>query len=207
MKVILIGNSSIDKTRECGFQIDNDFDLIVRMNRYQTEGFENYIGSKTHIWSLNRTISLGHSRVHYNGPDCDLNNEFKRRQELHRELDKMVLLTYTENSDTINHLKHKTSKYSNFEVADTTSLSTHLYQQWKKKMKVPFYKPPTGLITIHYLLERYEKIYIHNFDNGKSSHYWEEIDPISQPQASKHNWSFDEIVINDLVEQGKVIYL
>ena len=53
MKVILIGNSSIDKTKEVGFQIDNDFDLIVRMNRYQTEGFENYIGSKTHIWSLN----------------------------------------------------------------------------------------------------------------------------------------------------------
>ena len=80
MKVILIGNSSIDKTKEVGFQIDNDFDLVVRMNRYQTEGFENYIGSKTHIWSLNRTISLGHSRVHYNGPDCDLNSEFKRRQ-------------------------------------------------------------------------------------------------------------------------------
>ena len=76
MKVILIGNSSIDETKEVGFQIDNDFDLVVRMNRYQTEGFENYIGSKTNIWSLNRTISLGHSRVHYNGPDCDLNNEF-----------------------------------------------------------------------------------------------------------------------------------
>ena len=43
-------------------------------------------------------------------------------------------------------------------------------------MKIPFYKPPTGLITIHYLLERHEKIYIHNFDNGKSSHYWEETD-------------------------------
>ena len=28
-------------------------------------------------------------------PDCDLNNEFKRRQELHRELDKMIL-TYTD---------------------------------------------------------------------------------------------------------------
>ena len=25
--------------------------------------------------------------------------------------------------------------------------------------------------------------------------------------TSKHNWSFDEIVINELVEQGKVIYL
>ena len=49
-------------------------------------------------------------------------------------------------------------------------------------MKIPFYKPPTGLITIHYLLERHEKIYIHNFDNGKSSHYWEETDDGSQPQ-------------------------
>tara|TARA_Y100000004_G_scaffold182378_1_gene229063 strand:+ start:300 stop:923 length:624 start_codon:yes stop_codon:yes gene_type:complete len=207
MKVILIGNSSIDETRELGFKIDNDFDLVVRMNRYQIEGFENYIGSKTHIWALNRTISLGHSRVHYNGPDTDLRSEFKKRQTMNVELEKMILLTYTESSDTINNLKHKTSKYSNFEVANTTSLSSHLFEQWKKHMKVPFYKPPTGLITIHYLLERHEKIYIHNFDNGKSSHYWEEIDPISQPQASKHNWSFDEIVINDLVEQGKVIYL
>jgi len=136
-----------------------------------------------------------------------LGSEFKRKQELNPELDKMVLLTYTESSDTLNRLKDKTSKYSNFEVANTKSLSTHLLNQWKKKMKVPFYKPPTGLITIHYLLERYEKIYIHNFDNGKSSHYWEDMDDESQPQASKHNWSFDEIIINDLVEQGKVIYL
>ena len=91
MKVILIGNSSIDKTKEVGFQIDNDFDLIVRMNRYQTEGFENYIGSKTHIWSLNRGYLLVNQGYITMERDCDLNNEFKRRQELHRELDKMIL--------------------------------------------------------------------------------------------------------------------
>ena len=123
MKVILIGNSSIDKTKEVGFQIDNDFDLIVRMNRYQTEGFENYIGSKTHIWSLNREKYLLVNQGYITMPDCDLNNEFKRRQELHRELDKMILELLTHFSDTINHLKHKTSKYSNFEV-----LTRHRYQ-------------------------------------------------------------------------------
>ena len=208
MKVILIGNSSIDRSKEKpGVKIDNDFDLVVRMNRYQIEGYEKHLGSKTHIWALNRTISLGQSRVHYNGDECDLNTEFERRRQLHPELEKMVLLTYTESSDTINLLKSKTSKYSNFEVANTTSLSSHLHQQWKKKMKVPFYKPPTGLITIHHLLETHEQIHIHNFDNGRSSHYWGDHDEQSQPQQSKHNWSFDEIVINDLVKQGKVIYL
>ena len=177
MKVILIGNSSIDKTKEVGFQIDNDFDLIVRMNRYQTEGFENYIGSKTHIWSLNRAISVGQSRVHYNGPDCDLNNEFKRRQELHRELDKNPYLL--ESSDTINHLKHKPL---NIQIL---FLTRHRYQLIYlingRKMKIPFTNHQQSLITIHYLLERHEKIYIHNFDNGKSSHYWEETDDQLQP--------------------------
>ena len=39
MRVLLIGNSSIDESKKIGKSIDNDFDLVIRMNRYEIKGF------------------------------------------------------------------------------------------------------------------------------------------------------------------------
>ena len=70
-----------------------------------------------------------------------------------------------------------------------------------------FYKPATGLTSIHYLIEEYDNLTIHNFDCGKTKHYWGDTDKASEPMSSKHNWSFDEILISELVDNGKVKYL
>ena len=63
MKVLIVGNSSIDKSKEVGFMIDQEFDIVIRMNRYRIEGYEEYLGTKTNTWVLNRAISLGKSRI------------------------------------------------------------------------------------------------------------------------------------------------
>ena len=50
MKVILIGNGCSATEHKLGKVIDSEFDLVLRMNRFKTEGYEEYVGSKTDVW-------------------------------------------------------------------------------------------------------------------------------------------------------------
>ena len=50
MKVILIGNGCSATEAEVGESIDSNFDLVLRMNRFKTVGYEKFVGSKTDIW-------------------------------------------------------------------------------------------------------------------------------------------------------------
>ena len=52
MKVLLIGNGYSAIEQKYGNIIDSEFDMILRMNRFKTEGFEEYVGSKTDIWVI-----------------------------------------------------------------------------------------------------------------------------------------------------------
>ena len=93
MKVLLIGNSSINSTKKVGNQIDNDFDLVARMNRFELEGYQQYLGSRTDIWIINRMISLGRSNVHYG----NLQTKFEERKKTSPTLNNMLMMTYLKN--------------------------------------------------------------------------------------------------------------
>ena len=50
MKVLLMGNGSSVMDNEFGERIDNDFDIVYRVNRFRTRGFEKNVGSKVNGW-------------------------------------------------------------------------------------------------------------------------------------------------------------
>ena len=50
MKVLLMGNGCSATEHKLGKLIDSEFDLVLRMNRFKTEGYEDYVGSKTDVW-------------------------------------------------------------------------------------------------------------------------------------------------------------
>ena len=50
MKVLLMGNGSSVMDNEFGDRIDNDFDIVYRVNRFRTRGFEKNVGSKVNGW-------------------------------------------------------------------------------------------------------------------------------------------------------------
>ena len=52
MKVILVGNGSSVVDYKMGEYIDSEFDLVYRINRFKTEGFEKYVGSRVDGWFL-----------------------------------------------------------------------------------------------------------------------------------------------------------
>ena len=226
MSVLLIGNSDINKDKKYGNKID-EFDIVVRMNRYRVDGYEEYLGSKTNTWVLNRAISLGKSRIsilesgiqdetipklmqmprgRYHS-DYIVDTKFQMNKKLSKDLDTMLMITYVESQEELLKLYNKIQKHKNFKVADTFKVSKYLRSRWDELMDKSFYKPATGLLTIHYFLEKYDKIYLHNFDCGKSKHYWGDTDHQSEPMVSKHDWGFDEILIAELEKEEKVIQL
>jgi hypothetical protein len=217
MSVLLIGNSDINKDKKYGNKID-EFDIVVRMNRYKIEGYEEYLGTKTNTWVLNRAISLGKSRMPllermradgtwYGHHDEVISDKFDMNKKISEDLDEILLITYVSNHGEIVNLHNKVQKHKNFKVADTWEVSKHLRSRWDELMSKTFYKPATGLLTIHYFLEKYDKIYLHNFDCGKTKHYWGDTDFASEPMSSKHDWGFDEILIAELEKEEKVIQL
>jgi len=208
MKVLIVGNSSIDKSKEIGFMIDQEFDIVIRMNRYQIEGYEKYLGTKTNIWVLNRAISLGNSRISImGGDDNNINTSFNMNKKISEDLDEMLLITYVNRHDEIKNLHKKIKKHKEFKIANTLKVSQYLHTRWDELISESFYKPATGLLTIHYFLEKYGKVYLHNFDNGRTRHYWGDDDLASEPMQSKHIWSFDKTLIDELVESERVSYL
>ena len=86
----------------------------VRMNRYRVDGYEEYLGSKTNTWVLNRAISLGKSRIsilesgiqdetipklmqmprgRYHS-DYIVDTKFQMNKKLSKDLDTMLMITY-----------------------------------------------------------------------------------------------------------------
>ena len=53
-KVIIVGNSPSILNRNYGKLIDS-YDVVIRLNRCVTEGFEDNIGSKIDVWATTRT--------------------------------------------------------------------------------------------------------------------------------------------------------
>lgn len=82
-KIILVGNGSSLLEKEYGQIIDN-YETVVRFNSYKINGYEKYVGSKTHIWF---TVNKHHfqSINHYKKVithswaknNCQLYNSFK----------------------------------------------------------------------------------------------------------------------------------
>lgn len=243
MNVLLIGNSDINRDKKYGDKID-EFDLVIRMNRYRILEYEEYLGTKTNVWVLNRAISLGKSRVRMleiglqdethqrliqdypnlfgpnrvasgllknlmpgNSSDVIINTKFQMNQAISKDLDTMLMVTYVDNQKELVDLHNKIQKHKGFKVADTFGVSQYLRSRWDELIDKSFYKPATGLLAIHYFLEKYDRIYLHNFDCGKSKHYWGDTDSQSEPMSSKHDWSFDEILIDELIKSKKVSYL
>ena len=56
-KVIIVGNSPSILTKELGSIIDS-YDVVIRINRCVTKGFEKYIGEKTNIWATSKAAGL-----------------------------------------------------------------------------------------------------------------------------------------------------
>ena len=196
MKVILVGNGSSVLDKELGEYIDSEFDLVYRINRFKTVGFEKYVGGRVDGWFLadtgakwlvNPTPTIeGSMRV----------NEFEyvficmpkfKNSPVGLPLTDTIQLLPTTIEDRIN---------------DNINFSPH----W----------PTSGLIAIEFLLENYDdaQVYIHGFDSKSKKyeyiHYYDEGDSDRltkrwhRPRID-HNIELEKKYLNQLRKDKRVI--
>jgi len=178
--VLIIGNSSkIMEGEKLGNKVQS-FNTVYRINYYQTNNFEEYVGNRTNNWVITDIIQW--------------NPEYLKKVEL-----KEILLYIPKikkpfcNSDYVNHpkLKEMPEEIENL-------LSKEFYPDKNT------YWSSTGLVLIKHLLENTNKnIYVMGFDGFKSNkHYYN-----SEPINTDHIINLEEKIMESFYNTQRVFTL
>ena len=220
MKVLLMGNGSSVMDNEFGERIDNDFDIVYRVNRFRTRGFEKNVGSKVNGWFVcdngvqwleNETEEVEGSSRWEKIPNINfVSPKFKHNDGL-RAPECQRAIGFCQRSKEYFSVKGNTSyvpviEYVSPNVEDQINSVIDFSPAW----------PTTGLIGIQFLLNSSEQIYIHGFDGHsrkyKYIHYYDTEETRTSEHAwrkgrTDHNLQKEIDYMNYLKEQKKVIEL
>lgn len=194
--ILLIGNSDIKENEHFGDIIDS-FDNVARFNRFEINGYEKYLGEKTTHYILNKNLFLN---------AC----WFKRRLRF-EDIKRYVI---TEADKTIVR-ENKTIDNVTYILGKDSEPMKKYYGLFKEIMKnadkdyekLPSYKPETGILAILYFLNKFETVYLHNFDFGKTTHYYGKKNNISDVPNKKHAWEYSKQLVKHFEKQGKICFL
>jgi hypothetical protein len=207
MKVLLMGNGSSVMDNELGEKIDNDFDLVYRINRFRTRGFEKNVGSKVNGWFVcdngiqwleNETDEVeGSSRWKDINQIYFVSPKFKHNQGLQApECQRALKLC--------NEAPQPQVRYLSEDLENEINSITDFSPAW----------PTTGLVSIQYLINNFPQIYIHGFDGHSKKYKYIHYYDNEQTRTSEHAWRGGRTdhnlqkeidYMNYLKEQKKVI--
>ena len=197
-KVILVGNGSSVLDNELGEYIDSEFDLVYRINRFKTKGFEKHTGTRVDGWFIG---------------DVGVQWIINPKEEIEgstRYTDFKYIFIYTPNfkydAGVIEHISNPAGEIQMIPpiYEDKINSIIDFNPNW----------PTTGLVTIQFLIETYGKIYIHGFDGHsikyKYIHYYDGGDKTRlskkyQKPRIDHNYTKEKEYLDILRKEGKVI--
>ena len=139
-KVVIVGNSPIILENEYGSLIDS-YDIVIRINKCTTKGFEKYIGSKINIWATTHPEyhknPLNHKEIFT--PDND-----KNIQQIWKRTPGVTLKKLPKHYSTIScFTMYKTEKFKKNKIFSEYDKRLNPQKKTKKKMEMC-----TGLLTI-----------------------------------------------------------
>ena len=193
MKVILVGNGYSVMDNEMGEYIDSNFDLVYRINRFKTKGFEKYVGSRVDGWFLADT---GVQWLHNPTTEIEGSMRFKEFEYVFIFMPKF---------------KHNPSGLPLTETIQL--LPTSIEVKINNHINLNPHWPTSGLIAMQFLLNNYNEIFIHGFDNQsdkyKYTHYYDEGDEDRLTENWKkpridHNFDKEKEYLNLLRKEKKV---
>jgi len=140
-KVIIIGNSPSILLQEYGEQIDS-YDIVIRINKCVTKGFEKYIGKKIDIWA---TTNLRQKKFGEWVPEnySDIRYLWKRTPKVKFKLPEDF---------------PKVKEHTMYKTTDFSKRYRALLDEFNLK-----YEPCTGLLTILTSLIFYKDVTVHGF--------------------------------------------
>lgn len=173
---MLVGNAT--SNINYGSLIDS-YNHVYRFNRFRINGFEEYVGTRCTHWILNNALTTD-SRNYYV-------NNIESIKNQHPNLIKTTTITNTDKR--VDRLEEIKSNYDGFDyhISD--------FQLSSNKMS-------TGILTINYLLDKYELLHLVGFDFGKTNHYWGVEGPSDVP--GNHSWNLEIDYVNKLIKSNRV---
>ena len=161
MRIAIVGNSPILLEKELGSEIDNH-DIVVRFNRFITNGYEKHTGKKVDYWVLSW----------YWEPQSDF----------YLNMDLSHILIAPRNSNIELSKKTFDEKFKNkISFNDVTLINYDKYVKSIKKKLGTDKNPTTGFIGIEYFLQNFPdaEYDIYGFDFCKdpnNQHYFEHFE-------------------------------
>lgn len=192
-KVVVIGNGPSGLKKEIG-AIINSADTVIRINAYQTAGFESYVGSKTDIWIMNSVV----------GPNRKAIN-IEARRGIKPRLIILRGLFSKRRRRRFKKIREAISKC--FPSAKITSISRKSLRKLKRNIRCKK-TPSTGSHVLSYALKRFSgPIYIYGFDMIKggsvTSHYYNTGCALKRCHDPKKEGNY----FRKLVAKNKLIFL
>ena len=186
--IIIIGNGqSILNNR---FQAEIDaFDIVVRINNYKIKGYEHYLGKKTDIWFNGANSKLVHPEHIPNKVIVAIPSIIFLRQ-------KNNIQTYISKRVGINSDK----------IAIIPEEQIESYEKIVNHNRLT-----TGLYSILWAINNYDKIYIHGFDffiNSKAHYYDSKLMTFVNNnivnKGHKHDNDKEYDFIKNLIKENKI---
>tara|TARA_B100000029_G_scaffold142722_1_gene137960 strand:+ start:5163 stop:5777 length:615 start_codon:yes stop_codon:yes gene_type:complete len=190
--LLIIANGPSCLKNKIGHKIDQ-FKEIGRINNYTTNNFEDFIGSKTSIW--------------FNGA----NQGLKSRQNIPYKT--IILVPYEVLCRKEKKLIEKIPKKLNLNNSKYTLIKKEKMKEYEDICNIK--RPTTGLNSILWGIENYDKVIIHGFDffeNGKE-HYYDSY--LTKKIANlkivgkgkKHDNEGEKLFVQGLVQEKKIVQL
>lgn len=178
MKTIVIGNGSTLLGKGLGKEVDS-YDRVIRLNEYKTEGFEEDLGSKTDVHLVNGGVVL-QLLSGLRCPTtfcCACNANWTR------------------------------AKRKGAEKVGIKRIPRSNCNLGSKLIKSPKAEPTLGIKAITWFakirdlqISSFEKVWVANFDFGKSGHYWDK----NHQHGKIHPWGKEKLFMDLLIEKGIV---
>lgn len=180
--VLIVGNGPSAMENQIGESIDGKMDKVIRINNYQTKGYEKFVGSKTDIWANcvgEKTIPRKVSK------DVDILT-FIGRMSFSKSYASREVYSKIKNYMEVKRIYHTYEIQSKFER----------YYKFRNKLT-------TGLMSIILLSAYYSKpIYCIGFDfySYSKNYYFNNNLPLSR----KHNLNFEKKMYKYLLRKGVI---
>lgn len=187
--VLLVGNGPSATSWQAGQLIDS-FDLVVRFNRFNVKGYEQWVGNKTDVWVIN-------------GPEYNIEKDLSNCYIIYSvplpmsDQDLRYIASLMKNSLSVTVLDEN--------VLESAKRRFHAHQLKDLCSELPY--PSTGAIVTHYLLGLFPVVYIHGFDcmQGEIHHYFE--DKRRDDLIDWHNPSTEKAFFESLIMARQVYRL
>lgn len=187
-KIIIIANGESILQNNYGDLID-EFPVVGRINNYQIDGYQKYIGSKTSIW--------------FNGA----NQGLQKRKEFPNEIIVLIPSLVQKKKGALDkiiksRLGIQNNRYNQITIKKISEYEKKCYSD----------RLTTGTLSILWAIENYKEVYIHGFDFfiDSKSHYFDNklISSLKNkgiiPKAKKHDMNREKAYIDNLILDGKL---